>query len=134
MLSPMPDRARPSTVPAVAVVAADRRVRDGLVSLLTATGIDILGAACDGPTALSLVARRPDAVVLDPRLVAPGDGALVRALRAELPDAPFLVVQWDARVDAGLAQGTDLAVDASALPGALHEALAAHGFGDPATD
>lgn len=130
----MPEPARPTTVPAVAVVAADRRVRDGLVSLLAATGIEVMGAASDEAAALSLCARRPDAVVLDPRLVAPGDGALVRTLKAQLPDTPFLVVQWDSRVDSVFSRDTDVAVDASALPAALHAALAAHGFGGPATD
>ena len=130
----MPDPAPLTTVPAVAVVAADRRVRDGLVSLLAATGIEVMGAASDEPSALSLIARRPDAVVLDPRLVAPGDGAFVRAMKAQLPGTPFLVVQWDTRVDSVLPGDTDVAVDAGALPAALHEALAARGFGGPASD
>ena len=130
----MPDRATPSTVPAIAVVAADRRVRDGLVSLLAATGIEVCGAVCDEASALRLIACRPDAVVLDPRLVAPGDDALVRALKAQLPDAPFLVVQWDSRVDLVLSGDTDAAVDATALPAALNDALSARGFGSPATD
>ena len=81
-----------------------------------------------------LAAQHPDAVVLDPRLVAPGDGALVRAMKAQLPGTPFLVVQWDSRVDVVVSRETDAAVDASALPDAIHDALAAHGFGGPAAD
>ena len=66
---------------------------DGLAQLLTARGLDVVGVAYDGHGAIK-IARRvgPDVVLTD--LDVPGlDGvAVVRAIKAALPDAMVLVV------------------------------------------
>lgn len=69
-------------------------VRQGLRSFLSSRqGIDVVGEAADGETALTEVGRlRPDVVVMD--LVMPGDGgvAAIRRISAEHPEVRTLVL------------------------------------------
>jgi DNA-binding NarL/FixJ family response regulator len=128
----MHDPAPQSVMTDVAVVAADRRVRDSLASVLAATGrVRVLWTAADGLAALAAVAtRRPDVVVFDARSDGIGGGQLLRSLRDGAPGARILVVEWDGARDLSVAaSAADGVLDVSALPGALFAAL-----GDPATD
>ncbi|HVL04035.1 MAG TPA: response regulator transcription factor, partial [Acidimicrobiales bacterium] len=69
-------------------------VRQGLRSFLSSRqGIDVVGEAADGETALTEVGRlRPDVVVMD--LVMPGEGgvAAIRRISAEHPEVRTLVL------------------------------------------
>ncbi len=67
--------------------------RDGLRSLLEARGIDVVGEASDGRSAVELAEeRRPDIVLMD--LAMPGVGGLAatRLISAKLPDVRVVVL------------------------------------------
>ena len=112
-------------------MAADRRVRDSLASVLSATGeVDIVGLAADSPAALRLTgARRPELILVDPALTGAGDGTLVDQLRRQVPRATILLVDWDDRSDRVLPQGADGVLDVGRLPGALIDALSSRSSG-----
>jgi DNA-binding NarL/FixJ family response regulator len=80
-----------------AVIAEDLALlRDGLVRVLTAHGIDVVEAVQDGPAVLNaLLSHRPDVAVLDVRLPPTfTNEGLVAAVEArrQLPDLPILVL------------------------------------------
>lgn len=118
-------------LPGVAVVAADRRVRDGLASVLAATGeVEVVGLAADSPAVLRLAgSRRPELILVDPALTGQGDGTLVAQLRRHVPLATILVVDWDDGSDPVLAREADGVLNVARLPAALVDALSAAGLG-----
>jgi DNA-binding NarL/FixJ family response regulator len=80
-----------------AVIAEDLALlRDGLVRVLTAHGIDIVEAVQDGPAVVeALLSHRPDVAVLDVRLPPTfTNEGLVAAVEArrQIPDLPILVL------------------------------------------
>ncbi len=80
-----------------AVIAEDLALlRDGLVRVLTAHGIDVVEAVEDGPSVVgALMAHRPDVAVLDVRLppTFTNEGLLAAVeARRQLPDLPILVL------------------------------------------
>jgi DNA-binding NarL/FixJ family response regulator len=80
-----------------AVIAEDLALlRDGLVRVLTAHGIDVVEAVQDGPSVVSaLLAHRPDVAVLDVRLppTFTNEGLLAAVeARRQLPKLPILVL------------------------------------------
>jgi DNA-binding NarL/FixJ family response regulator len=80
-----------------AVIAEDLALlRDGLVRVLTAHGIDVVEAVQDGPAVVeALLSQRPDVAVLDVRLPPTfTNEGLVAAVEArrQLPDLPILVL------------------------------------------
>jgi DNA-binding NarL/FixJ family response regulator len=80
-----------------AVIAEDLALlRDGLVRVLAAHGIEVVEAVEDGPSVVAaLVDRRPDIAILDVRLPPTfTNEGLVAALEArqQLPDLPILVL------------------------------------------
>ncbi len=80
-----------------AVIAEDLALlRDGLVRVLTAHGIDVVEAVQDGPAVVgALLSHRPDVAVLDVRLPPTfTNEGLVAAIEArrQLPDLPILVL------------------------------------------
>lgn len=88
------------------VVADDQTsIREGLVLLLgMVPGIEVAGAAADGPAALDLVARHcPDAILLD--LHMPGlDGIeTIRRLSRQHPQVAIVILTTFADDDAVLA-------------------------------
>src|SRR5437763_1108147 len=95
-------------LPGVAIVSGDRRVRDGLASLLAADGrARLLGPAIDGPAALALVrTSAPDAVLVDLTLplVADPEGLLAE-LRGLAPHARLLAIAWDGEIARGVGRG-----------------------------
>ncbi len=106
------------------MVAADRRVRDSLASLLSATGrVEVVGLAADAPAALRLAGeRRPTVILVDP-VLSQLDATLVASLRRQVPMATILLVDWDDRSDPVLPRDADGVVDVGSLPGALLAAL-----------
>lgn len=133
--APGPNAAGPSHL-RLLVVDADRRVRASLADLLDlAERVQVVGSVGHARAALDVCAdRRPDAVVIDPRLPELPDGiAFIRGLRASQPQVRVVVVAWSDTLAASFAgdpgvhvvspDGGDLAdriVEAlrSALPGA----------------
>jgi DNA-binding NarL/FixJ family response regulator len=80
-----------------AVIAEDQALlRDGLVRVLTAHGIEVVAAVEDGPSVVgALLAHRPDVAVLDVRLPPTHTNeGLVAAIEArrQLPTLPILVL------------------------------------------
>ena len=80
-----------------AVIAEDLALlRDGLVRVLTAHGIEVVEAVEDGPSVVgSLLTHRPDIAVLDVRLPPTfTNEGLVAAIEArrQIPDLPILVL------------------------------------------
>jgi CheY-like chemotaxis protein len=79
------------------VVDADRRVRSSLAGLLElAEHVEVVGSVGHARAALDACeSRRPDAVVIDPRLPELLDGvAFIRRLRAERPEVRIVVIAW----------------------------------------
>ncbi|HZA11026.1 response regulator transcription factor [Mycobacterium sp.] len=94
-----------SAVPALRVIVADDDVllREGLASLLSRSGFDVIGQAGDGAELLSRVrALKPDLVVVDIRMpptkTTEGLDA-ARLIRAELPDIGILVLSAHVEVE-----------------------------------
>jgi DNA-binding NarL/FixJ family response regulator len=80
-----------------AVIAEDLALlRDGLVRVLTAHGIEVVEAVQDGPSVVeALVAHRPDVAVLDVRLppTFTNEGLLAAVeARRQIPHLPILVL------------------------------------------
>ena len=80
-----------------AVIAEDLALlRDGLVRVLTAHGIDVVEAVQDGPAVVeALLSHRPDVAVLDVRLppTFTNEGLLAAVeARRQLPNLPVLVL------------------------------------------
>jgi DNA-binding NarL/FixJ family response regulator len=80
-----------------AVIAEDLALlRDGLVRVLTAHGIEVVEAVQDGPSVVgALVAHRPDVAVLDVRLppTFTNEGLLAAVeARRQIPNLPILVL------------------------------------------
>ncbi len=113
------------------MIAADRRLRDSLASLLAATGrVDVIGLAIDSPAALRLPGpRQPDLILVDPALVGGANGPLVARLRQQVPDAMILLLAWDDRSDPIASRQADGVLDVGNLPGALLAALDSAGLG-----
>lgn len=92
-------------VNAVRVVVADDDVllREGLSSLLTRSGFDVVGQAGDGTELLALVREhRPALAVVDIRMPPSHDTEgldAARTIRAELPDTAILVLSAHVDVD-----------------------------------
>jgi serine/threonine-protein kinase PknK len=93
-----------SAAPVRVVVAEDDvLLREGLVSLLSQSGFEVVGQAGDGPELLALVrATTPELVVTDIRM--PPTNAnegldAARVIRAELPDTAILVLSAHVNVD-----------------------------------
>ncbi|WP_137293006.1 response regulator [Nocardioides dongxiaopingii] len=93
---------------ALQVVVADDDVllREGLASLLTAAGLEVLGQAGDAEELLALIsARPPQLAIIDIRMppthTAEGLDAAVR-IRAEFPDVAMLLLSAHVEVDHAL--------------------------------
>ncbi len=101
MIPHEPDRAVPRVEPPgllrLLIVDADRRVRSSLAGLLDlAELVEVVGSVGHARAALDACEeRRPDAVVVDPRLPELPDGiAFIRGLRADRPEVRVVVVAW----------------------------------------
>ena len=76
-------------------------LRDGLISILRVDRcIEVVGEAADGESGLELAHRlRPDVAVVDMRMPGLGGAALIRRLRAQLPECRVLVVSASENAD-----------------------------------
>lgn len=67
--------------------------RDGLVSLLTAAGFEVVGEAGDGTAAVEVVLRlRPDIAVLDVAMPGCTGVQALRHIRAQWPEAKIIIL------------------------------------------
>jgi len=125
-LAPDPDPV-PADVPRLVVVDGDERTRESIVGIL---GIRrryaVVGRAGDPVDALALATdKRPDLVVLDPRLPDAADGlALIRQLRETSPATRILVLGWSAQAEGeAMAAGADCFIRKTFKPGELSAAI-----------
>lgn len=100
-----PDGAIDSAMPGPRVIVADDDVllREGLASLLTRSGFEVVAQAGDGAELLSQVgALRPDVVIVDIRMppTRTTEGlAAARVIRDDLPDTAIMVLSAHVEVD-----------------------------------
>jgi DNA-binding NarL/FixJ family response regulator len=95
--------ASPAPAPTVIIADDDVLLREGLASLLTRSGFEVIGQAGDGATLLCQVrAAHPDVVVVDIRMpptkTTEGLGA-ARLIRKELPDVGILVLSAHVEIE-----------------------------------
>jgi len=128
--------ARHSTRPRVVIVDADRRVQQSLRGVLRVTGqVEVVGTAGDVRGALELIEnKRPDVVIVDPRLPDVDAGAaLLRSIALAWPSIRIVATGWAA--DALDVSGHGICfVAKSALPDEFVSAVvSACGDGPPPT-
>lgn len=126
------DAAARSLQPAVAIVCSDRRVREGLASLVIASGGTVAGTACEAAEAVSLATvAQPGVILVDPQVDGiAGASGLLAALRATAPAARLLVLTWDGDPGRWLQAGVaDAIVRVDAEPAAIVCAIAPGGGG-----
>jgi DNA-binding NarL/FixJ family response regulator len=123
----------------VMVVDDHRIVRDGLEQLVIgATGLNLVGSAADGETAVEqAIALRPDVVLMD--LSMPGIGGVeaTRRIRAEVPDCKVVVLtsySEQQRVVAALDAGADGYLLKHAEPDQILDAIRAAAAGGAPLD
>jgi DNA-binding NarL/FixJ family response regulator len=82
--------------PRVAIVDADRRVRQSLADLLTLNGIFVVGTAGEPSSAAALLqAERPGILLVDPRLPDLDAGeAFVSSVSSLDPDVRVVLMGW----------------------------------------
>jgi DNA-binding NarL/FixJ family response regulator len=81
-------------MPGFTVVLADDHamVRQGLAALCTANGMNVVGQACDGPSALQTIASlKPDFAILDQQMPGMAGTEVIRRLRVDGCTAKLLV-------------------------------------------
>jgi DNA-binding NarL/FixJ family response regulator len=94
---PLSPRSAPPSSPRVVIVDADRRVQSSIADLLgVARDVEVVGCAGDVRTALELVeTRRPDAVLVDPRLPDIEAGvALISGMARAWPSMRIVLTGW----------------------------------------
>jgi len=73
----------------------DRRVRVALAEVLSVAGLDVVGTAGETRTALRLIGKGADILVVDPRLPELSDGrALVEAVARDHPEVRIVIMGW----------------------------------------
>jgi DNA-binding NarL/FixJ family response regulator len=84
--------------PRVAIIDADRRIRQSLADLLRLGGVDVVGTAGDVREALDLNDRvHPSVMIVDPRLPDIEAGAaLLSSLHLAQPDLRVVLMGWNA--------------------------------------
>ena len=82
--------------PRVAIVDADRRVRQSLADLLSLAGLPVVGAAGDAADAADLLDRtHPTVLLVDPRLPDVDAGeAFLAALASRSPELRVVLMGW----------------------------------------
>lgn len=80
----------------VAIVDADRRVRQSVTDLLAIAGLSVVGAAGNVREALALVGdHRPEVLLVDPRLPDVDSGeALIQGVAAHWPAVRVILMGW----------------------------------------
>jgi DNA-binding NarL/FixJ family response regulator len=117
---PLSPRSAPPSSPRVVIVDADRRVQSSIADLLGVTrDVEVVGCAGDVRAALELVeARRPDAVLVDPRLPDIEAGvALISGMARAWPSMRIVLTGWsDTDGHAQLAEAETCYVSKGASP------------------
>lgn len=92
------DGAVPAAPPRVAIVDADRRIRQSLADVLRLGGVDVVGTAGDVREALDLNQRlSPSIMIVDPRLPDIEAGAaLLSSLHLARPELRLILMGWGA--------------------------------------
>lgn len=92
------DGAVPAAPPRVAIVDADRRIRQSLADVLRLGGVDVVGTAGDVREALDLNQRlSPSIIIVDPRLPDIEAGAaLLSSLHLARPELRLILMGWGA--------------------------------------
>jgi DNA-binding NarL/FixJ family response regulator len=79
----------------VAIVDMDRRVRSALAEVLRVAGLEVVGTAGEARTAVRLLSRGAEILVVDPRLPELSDGnALVELVSRDWPTVRVVVMGW----------------------------------------
>jgi len=79
----------------VAIVDMDRRVRAALAEVLRVAGLEVVGTAGEARTAMRLIGRGADILVIDPRLPELSEGhALVEAVARDHPEVRIVIMGW----------------------------------------
>lgn len=93
-----PEGAVSAAPPRVAIVDADRRIRQSLADVLRLGGVDVVGTAGDVREALDLNQRlSPSIIIVDPRLPDIEAGAaLLSSLHLARPDVRLILMGWGA--------------------------------------
>ena len=111
----------------VVVVDADDRTRQSIVGILGIRDrFSVVGSAGHVQAAVELVRdRRPDVVILDPRLPElTGGVSLIRAIRAIDPASRILALGWSPQLELeALSAGADGFIRKTFKPGDLAEAI-----------
>lgn len=96
MATAAPEPHQPHAAPSVAIVDADRRVRQSLSDLLALAGLPVAGAAGSAGEALGLVElTHPSIVLVDPRLPDVNAGEALLVALADLdPDVRVVLMGW----------------------------------------
>jgi DNA-binding NarL/FixJ family response regulator len=92
---------RDGPAPRVAIIDADRRVRQSVADLLAIAGVPVVGSAGDIGEALSLVrAEHPEVLLVDPRLPDVDSGeALIEGVAAHWPTVRVVLMGWSDRLE-----------------------------------
>ena len=108
----------PQQVPTrVAIVDMDRRVRVALAEVLRVAGLHVVGTAGEARTALKLVERGAEILVVDPRLPELTDGhALVETVARDWPEVRVVIIGWGDIGDSPIGMNTAAFVTKSAEP------------------
>jgi DNA-binding NarL/FixJ family response regulator len=124
----VPPETHEPPLPLVQLIGCDRRVRDGLASLLTASGqVRVSDGIEDPASAPEVVGReQPDAIVVDLQVVRAPAGApeFLATLRAHAPAARILVIAWNGESDRWVRRaGADGVLHVDGRPTELIEAI-----------
>lgn len=84
---------RPDTAIRVVIIDDHVMFRQGIKALLSPSGIDVAGEACDGAEGIAVARRlRPDVILLDLDMPGTGGRAALDELRRTLPDSHVLIL------------------------------------------
>jgi DNA-binding NarL/FixJ family response regulator len=121
---------KPAAQTRVAIVDMDRRVRSALAEVLRVAGLEVVGTAGETRTALRLLSRGAEILVVDPRLPELSDGsALVDVVARDWPDVRVVIMGWGDVGDSPVGLANAAFVTKSAKPDEFVAAtLAACGY------
>lgn len=127
----MPSESHRPPLPLVQLVGCDRRVRDGLASLLSASGqVRVSDGVDDAAAAIAAVDREPPSTIVVDLAVAGGSDAapgFLASLRAHAPTARILVIAWNGESDRWVRRaGGDGIIHVDGRPSDVVDAIVPH--------
>lgn len=118
----------------VVIVDDHEMFREGIKALLSTSGIEVAGEACDGAEGVAVANRlRPDVILLDLDMPGVGGRAALEQLRRTLPDSQVLILSMhseDERLLPVLDSGARGYLCKAAASGELVDAVRALAAGD----